>query len=443
MDEYKQTLRVPETLRISDIETSTVLAVPISKLAETGDYNLSADRYRKMPHIQEQKYQMVKIEDIFDVRRGASPRPINKYITEDPHGVNWIKIGDGSPTSMYISSTKEKITQEAAKKLRWVKKGDLILSNSMSVGHPYIMDTEGCIHDGWLALRPKSEELSKEFFYHILGSNQLHEQFKRLATGGVVNNLNSDRVRSVEVPLPPLEIQHQIVNEIVAHQRIIDGARWVVEGWKPNLDLELDRFLKISGIKEWERTTFGNACLMNPKKSEIQDLADNTVVSFVPMEDMNQKMLLFETKKERTKGEVYKGYTYFRNEDVLLAKVTPCFENGKSGIARNLTNGIGFGSSEYYVFRSIGKTIPEYIYYLISDPSFIDEGRKRMTGTGGLQRVPIDFVTNYQIPLPPLEIQHQIVTQIEHERLIVDGNREMIRLYEEKVKRVIERLWEE
>ena len=106
------------------------LLVPTSRLADNGDYNLSAERYREVIRVQNQKYPMVKIKDIFDVERGASPRPIDRYITNDPEGVNWIKIGDGSPTSMYISSTKQKITREASKKLRWVKKGDLLLSNS-------------------------------------------------------------------------------------------------------------------------------------------------------------------------------------------------------------------------------------------------------------------------------------------------------------------------
>ena len=93
-----------------------------------------------------------KLGDVCVIERGGSPRPINKYITEDSKGINWIKIGDAKNGSKYITSTKEKIISEGVKKSRYVYKGDLLLSNSMSFGHPYILDIEGCIHDGWLVI---------------------------------------------------------------------------------------------------------------------------------------------------------------------------------------------------------------------------------------------------------------------------------------------------
>ncbi|HVS54157.1 MAG TPA: N-6 DNA methylase [Opitutaceae bacterium] len=153
---------------------------------------------------------------------------------------------------------------------------------------------------------------------------------------------------------------------------------------------------------------------INPKKSEVRSLAPDTPVSFVPMERLSTDRPSFTGAHERPIGEVLAGYTYFRDGDVLLAKITPCFENGKAGIARNLRNGIGFGSSEFYVFRCSEKVVPEYLYYLITRPAFREEGEQNMSGTGGQQRVTREFIENYEIPLPQIDEQRQIVARIRH-----------------------------
>jgi type I restriction enzyme M protein len=184
--------------------------------------------------------------------------------------------------------------------------------------------------------------------------------------------------------------------------------------------------------------SLGDVCQINPKKSEINDLDKGTSVSFIPMEDLEAQRMLFVPKKERLLGEVYKGYTYFRECDVILAKVTPCFENGKSGIARNLKNGIGFGSSEYFILRASEQILPEYIYRIIARPLFIEAGKSHMTGTGGLQRVPIDFVTHYQIPLPPLDVQREIVAEIEGYQKIVDGARQVVEAWKPNIELELE-----
>ena len=131
--------------------------------------------------------------DMATIVRGASPRPIKNFITTREDGVNWIKIGDVKPGSKYITDTAEKITPEGAKKSRLVKKGDFILSNSMSFGRPYIMKTEGCIHDGWLAISNFDCYFVADFLYHLLNSNQYQYMMKQKASfGGAVQNLNAD-----------------------------------------------------------------------------------------------------------------------------------------------------------------------------------------------------------------------------------------------------------
>ena len=188
----------------------------------------------------------------------------------------------------------------------------------------------------------------------------------------------------------------------------------------------------------------GEVCEINPKKTELLALNSNLEVSFVPMADLSDNSMLFKVKETRALGEVIKQYTYFKNEDVLLAKVTPCFENGKSGIARHLRNGIGFGSSEFYVLRAdTAQVLADWIYLHIANDTFINSGKLQMTGTGGLQRVRKDFVSEWLIPLPSLETQQAIVAEIEAEQRLVAASQELVRRFEAKIKAVIGRVWGE
>ena len=150
--------------------------------------------------------------DICTIVRGASPRPIKNFITNSPDGVNWIKIGDVAPGAKYITECAEKITEDGAKKSRRVKPGDFILSNSMSFGRPYILQIEGCIHDGWLAISDFDEYVSSDYLYHILTSSYIQSVMRQKASfGGAVQNLNADIVRAIEIPVLSKEQQERVV----------------------------------------------------------------------------------------------------------------------------------------------------------------------------------------------------------------------------------------
>lgn len=155
---------------------------------------------------------LAALGEIFTIARGGSPRPIDAFITDALDGVNWIMIGDATEGSKYISSTRKRIRKEGVSRSRMVKPGDFLLTNSMSFGHPYILDTTGCIHDGWLVLSPQTDEVNRDYFYHLLGSPLVYAEFARLAAGAVVKNLNSELVRGVKVPFPPLREQRRIAD---------------------------------------------------------------------------------------------------------------------------------------------------------------------------------------------------------------------------------------
>ena len=152
----------------------------------------------------------VRLGDILEIARGGSPRPIQAFLTNEPSGINWIMIGDTVVGEKYITKTAKMIKPEGLSKTRLVKEGDLLLSNSMSFGRPYIMKTDGAIHDGWLLLRGSAQYSSPDYLYHVLGSPLCYSQFLRAAAGATVKNLNTAIVSSVEIPLPAFEKQLEI-----------------------------------------------------------------------------------------------------------------------------------------------------------------------------------------------------------------------------------------
>ena len=164
-----------------------------------------------------------------NICRGASPRPIEKYITVENNGVNWIKIGDISPKENVIKCTKEKITIEGAKHSRYVRKGDLILSNSMSFGRPYILEIDGCIHDGWLLIQDLEKLFDKKYLCYLLDSDTVKQQYRKYAAGGVVINLNSELVRSVKVYIPNFREQEKIASFLTLIDKKIEKQKELVE----------------------------------------------------------------------------------------------------------------------------------------------------------------------------------------------------------------------
>lgn len=159
----------------------------------------------------------------------------------------------------------------------------------------------------------------------------------------------------------------------------------------------------------WEIVKLSDVCEIDPSKRELNGIEKSTSVSFGMMADLGEHKRSFQPKEIKTISELAKGgYSYFKEEDVLLAKMTPCFENGKSGIAENLENGIGFGSTEFYVLRSKGKILSDWIYHIISSEKFLEEGKHSLVGTTGRRRLMKQYVETFEIPLPPLSEQKQI-----------------------------------
>ncbi len=196
-------------------------AEELLKLIATSD-NRPYEKVDEEPFEIPDSWKWVKLNDLAEIARGGSPRPIQDYITEDKDGINWIKIGDTIEESKYITSAKEKIKPEGKKHSRFVHAGDFLLTNSMSFGRPYILKIDGCIHDGWLVFANIKECLLQDYLYYALSSAYIYETFSNVAAGSTVKNLKSDTVKQVDFPLPPLSEQKRIVEAIENMYEVLD-----------------------------------------------------------------------------------------------------------------------------------------------------------------------------------------------------------------------------
>ena len=255
-----------------------------------------------------------------------------------------------------------------------------------------------------------------------------------LASGATFKEISKENFSTIQIPLLPLEEQLLLVDELNGYLQIVSGARSVINNYHPRINYHLDTNLR----------RLEEIALFRPSKEEIKGLPNDTRVSFVPMAAINTFESSFEVTETRKLEDVSAGFTYFRDGDILLAKITPCFENGKAGIARNLINGIGFGSTEYIVIRANTELVyPEWIFYHINTRAFIDGGKSFMTGTAGQQRIDINYVTQYTIPVPPLDEQEKFLSEIRREQSLIEPSKEIIKVFTAKVEARIREIWGE
>lgn len=274
----------------------------------------------------ETKY--LRLGDICEVVRGGSPRPIIDYITDDPDGVNWLKIGDVKETDKYFTHANERIKRSGIPKTREVRAGDLILSNSMSFGRAFITLIDGYIHDGWLRLRCDERIISKEYLYYFLISSEAQNQFKAVATGSVVNNLKADTVRETKIAVPSLAIQEKIVailrsidEKIVINEQINDNlqqqAAALFESWFVNYD-------PWDGVQpsEWENAPLGSFVEIKRGGSPrpIQDFLSDSGLRWLKISDVTSLSSPFVLEiKEHIKEEGLRKTVFLHAGELVLS----------------------------------------------------------------------------------------------------------------------------
>lgn len=398
------------SINIKSLRDSIATLVEKQTVLENKDVVLSGERYLSSKDFQTE-YDKIKLVDVLDYEQPT------KYIVESENYDDSYKtpvLTAGKTFILgYTNETEGIFTDDLP----------VIIFDDFTTATKFVDFPFKVKSSAMKILKVKPELADIRYLFYVMQQIEFNsEEHKRYWIS---------QYSQLQIPLPPLEIQQQIVAEIEGYQKIIDGAKQIVNNYKPAISINPD----------WEMVELGEVCEVNPKKSEAKNIDGNTLVSFVPMADLNENEISFIPKEEKILSEVINGYTYFADNDVLFAKVTPCFENGKAGIAKGLRNKIGFGSSEFFVLRANDKVLPMWLYLNIKSQKFSISGKEQMSGTSGLQRIPREFVIGFQIPLPPLSEQQSIVAAIEEEMNLVNANKKLIEIFEQKIKSKISEVW--
>ena len=388
-------------------------------------------------------WKLLQIKRLSLVKRGASPRPIDDPNYFDDKGeYSWVRISDVTSSKRYLEETTQRLSSLGKSLSVPLKPGALFLSIAGSVGKPIITRINCCIHDGFVYF-PRFEG-NPEFLYYIFASGQPYGGLGKL---GTQLNLNTDTVGAIHIGYPSYEEQGGIVTyldrettridaliekkqrqiELLQEKRTALISHAVTKGLDPNVKM------KDSGIEwlgnvpsSWRVMRLRFCATINPTPAEIRGTANDTVVSFVPMEAIGENGGL-NLEQTRPLEHVAKGYTYFRDNDVVIAKITPCFENGKGSLVNGLKNGIGFGTTELHVFRPFSRLDGKYLFYLTLSHAFRKIGASYMYGAGGQKRVPDDFVQNFRLAVPLPSEQRTIAAFLDRETAHIDALTEKVK----------------
>jgi type I restriction enzyme S subunit len=376
----------------------------------------------------------VKLEDVFEIVRGGSPRPIDQYITEESDGLNWISIKDASNSGKYITKTKLKIKKEGLSKSRLVKPGDFLLTNSMSFGRPYIMKTSGCIHDGWLALTGDPEKVDADFFYYLLGSNLLKSKFAALAKGAVVKNLNINLVKGVQIPLPPLETQKQIAAVLEKADQLRKDCQ--------QMEQELNSLAQSVFID-----MFGDP-VTNPKgwdKAPLSAIVDEFLggKSLVAADDQNteykNRVLKisavtsgeFKPRESKPLPNDYEPQVehFVKAGDLLFSRANTTELVGATTMVFDEHTGLVLPDKLWrFVWKDEKSLSPVFIWQQLCEAGVRKEISKLSSGSGGsMKNISKGKLNTLQIIFPPLELQQKFERIYLKLRVELSNNQQQIK----------------
>ena len=366
-----------------------------------------------------------KLGEIATVLRGASPRPIKKYITNDSDGVNWIKIGDVPVGSKYITQSEEKITKEGAEKSRYVRKGDFILSNSMSFGRPYILAIDGCIHDGWLSISNFKDVFLSDYLYYLLSSSAIQQEMKKRASfGGAVQNLNADIVKALVLPVPPIEVQREIV-------RMLDSYTESVVELQRQLTAELTaRKTQYAYYRDNLLTTrpqWNHVKILDMLSQPITDGPHTTPqfvqngVPFISVDSIWEGKIHFEKRRgyitEEFDEECCKKYKPQKN-DVYMVK-----SGSTTGKVAFVDTDIRFNIwSPLAAMRVNEKNSARFLFYLLQTER-VQKQVKAKSSHGSQPNLGMRELEQFEVDIPPLDVQNRIVNVLDNfEKICSDLN---------------------
>ena len=373
-------------------------------------------------------WEVKKLGEIFNIVRGGSPRPIKSYLTDDKNGINWIKIGDIETGSKYITHTKQKILASGLKKSRAVKAGDLLLTNSMSFGRPYISKINGAVHDGWLIFEPKIQ-ISKDYVFYFFSSSDTYSKLSNLAVGSTVKNLQINFLENFEIPLPPLSEQKAIADKLDDSFAKIENAITNLINAKENLKLYKQSVLKSAfngdllpntSPTHWEVKKLGDIAITSSGGTPLRTHSEywNGNIKWLKISDLNDSLIdnsdefITEIGLKNSSAKILKKGT------LLVAMYGSI---GKLGILN--TEATTNQAICAIINKKDKKFEIKFLFYF-----FMSVKEKMLNESfGGVQKnISQTYLKNLEIPLPNLTEQNLIVAEIDRRFTIVDKTLNLI-----------------
>ena len=349
----------------------------------------------------------VALGEICEFQGGSQP-PKSNFIYEPQEGyVRFLQIRDFSTENnhTFIPINNKNKTCES---------NDIMIGRyGASVGK-ILRGRRGAYNVALMKATPNQKLINEEYIWNYFNSYLFQEKLRKVASRSAQDGFSKEDIYNFQVPLPSLATQQKIVEKLDLIFAEIDRATVATAIKVKKAEALFQSYLnEVFDSNNDFAKRLKDCCLIKPPKSEAKALSDDDDVSFMPMDTLgiNEKYAI--PNQVRKLSDVVGGYTYFSEGDVLLAKITPCFENGKLGIAKNLMNKTGFGSSEYIVFRPNAEVDSNWLYYFLNREKFRKDGAKHMSGAVGHKRVTKEFIEDSMLPLPSLATQKKLVEDIE------------------------------
>ena len=360
--------------------------------------------------------EFMRIGDICDILNGYAFKS-SKYVAD---GIRVIRITNVQKG--FVEDTNPQyypVSEQREIEKYMLCEGDLLMSLTGNVGRVGLLSAEmlpAALNQRVACIRIRNPAvIYKPFLFHLLNSDYFENKCILASQGVAQKNMSTEWLKEYPIPSFSMDKQMEIASIFDKIDDLIARRKEQVR----NMDQAVkSRFIELFGMPGtdafgWGLVPLGSTCNINPKKSLDSRLVSGVIVSFVPMPAVTEHGEIDATAIKEY-DEVKTGFTYFAENDVLFAKITPCMENGKGAVAKGLHNGIGFGSTEFHVLRPIsGKTDPYWIYTLTAFSQFRMDAASNMTGSAGQRRVPASFLENYRVSLPPIALQEQFAAFFE------------------------------
>lgn len=350
---------------------------------------------------------MEKLCDVCDFQGGSQP-PKNEWSFEFQVGyVRMLQIRDFTQSGKVIPEYVK-----ISSSIKQCAEDDILIARyGASIGK-ILTGLAGAYNVAIMKTIPNVNKLRKKYLYYYLKSSYFQNSILNVGSRAAQAGFNKEDLSKLVIKCPELTKQDEII-EILSRLELI--IEWEKQQFIKLDELIKSRFVEMFGMpgtneKGWGASTLGKCCVINPKKGQDKRLQIGMEVSFIPMPAISENGNI-DASEIRLYDNVKTGFTYFSENDVLFAKITPCMENGKGAVAVGLCNGVGFGSTEFHVIRPIeGVSNPYWLYGLTSFDTFRKDAAANMTGSAGQKRVPATFLENYKVFLPPIKFQTQFAT---------------------------------